>query len=44
MLLSDEFAARGIAASIVIFVKLRKRHLQPQTEDQAVSSVLPINQ
>ena len=32
-----------IAALVVIFVQLRKRHL-PQREGQAVSSVLPINQ
>ena len=38
-----ELAAFRIAALMVIFVQLRKRHL-PQGEDQAMSSVLPINQ
>ena len=46
LLVSDELAARCIAALItlmVIFVQLHKRQLQ-QREDQAVSSIKPINQ
>ena len=42
MLLSDQLAARRIAALMMIFVQLRKRHL-PQRDYQAVSSVLPID-
>ena len=38
MLFSNQLAARRIATLIVIFVKLRKRHL-PQRGDQEVSSV-----
>ena len=42
MLLSDYLAAHRIAALMMIFAKLRKRHL-PQRDEQAASSVLPIN-
>ena len=34
--------ARRIAALMMIFVQLRKRHL-PQREDQAISWIKPIN-
>ena len=36
-------AAHCIAALMMIFVQLRKRHL-PQRDDQEASSVLPISQ
>ena len=42
MLLLDWLATRRIAALMVILVQLCNRHL-PQREDQAVSSIKPIN-
>ena len=37
MLLSNQLAVRRIAALMMIFVKLRKRH-RPQREDQVVNN------